>query len=107
MICFVLGQSFRDWAKTALIKHEGKLKCSEYGQPLKSQNPSGGNGFDGEDNKYLEEEDIADAKEWISGQANTQASDSIKIKVVEFFSASFIIFLLSVTITQRMIVSIN
>lgn len=105
----LLGQSFREFARSALIKHKGQLKCSVSGQPLKSHNPDGGNGFDGQDGRYSEEEDLANAKtrDWNSGAPYTQAAHSMRIKIAELFSASFIMFLFSVSIVRRLIVPLN
>ena len=101
----VLGQSFRNFARTALIKHKGKLKCSESGQPLKSQKPGRSNELE-----YSEEEDLANLKnkEWSSELLkDDQPSHSTRIKVIEFYSASFTIYLLSISIVRRALVSLN
>lgn len=104
----VEGKSFKNFARSALIKHGEKLTCSVSGQPLKSQKQSG-NGFHGEDGKYLNEEGLAELKnmEWNGELSNTQASHSIRIKITHLLNASFITFFLSVTIVRRVIVSVG
>lgn len=106
-------QSFRDFARTALIKHENKLKCSASGIPLTSHKPGGGYGFD-EESGRLDEEDLAEAKNCeLNGSCRlpiTQAggTHSANIKVTEkFFTTSFIMFAFSIIIARRMIVSVE
>ena len=89
-------QSFRDFTRTALIKHRGQLKCSASGQPLKSHSPNGGNGFDGEYGKG-DEESIRDAKncELLGSCAPlTAGAYSINTKTTELFLllSSFFLF---------------
>ena len=106
-------QSFRDFASSALIKHDNKLKCSASGQPLRSHKPGGGYGFD-EESGSLDEEDLAQAKNCeLNGSCRlpiTQAggAHSTNIKVAEkFFTTSFIMFAFSIIIARRMIVSVE
>jgi len=93
------GRAFRNFARAALVKHKGKLKCSDSAQYLKSQSPGGNNELDGE---YSEEEDLARLKnkEWSSELLtdDNQPSNSVQIKVTEFLSASCLLYLISVSI---------
>lgn len=109
----IQDQSFRDFASSALIKHENKLKCSASGQPLRSHKPGGGYGFD-EESGRLDEEDLAQAKNCeLNGSCRlpiTQAggAHSINIKVTEkFFTTSCIMFAFSIIIARRMVVSVE
>ena len=96
---YILGRAFRNFARAALVKHKGKLKCSDSAQYLKSQSPGGNNELDGE---YSEEEDLARLKnkEWSSELLtdDNQPSNSVQIKVTEFLSASCLLYLISVSI---------
>lgn len=99
MNSYILGRAFRNFARAALVKHKGKLKCSDSAQYLKSQSPGGNNELDGE---YSEEEDLARLKnkEWSSELLtdDNQPSNSVQIKVTEFLSASCLLYLISVSI---------
>ena len=97
---YILGRAFRNFARAALGKHKGKLKCSDSAQQyLKSQSPGGNNELDGE---YSEEEDLARLKnkEWSSELLtdDNQPSNSVQIKVTEFLSVSCLLYLISVSI---------
>ena len=106
----VLGRAFRNFAQQALIKHKGQLKCSESGQPLKSQKPGAHNELGGENQEYSEEEDLANVKnkEWSSELLkDTQSSNGIRMKVIESYSFLFIILLISAFTSSKMLVSIG
>ena len=105
---YILGRAFRNFARSALVKHKGKLKCSDSAQYLKSQNPGGNNELDGE---YSEEEDLARLKnkEWSSELLtdDNQPSNSVQIKVTEFLSASCLLYLISVSILMGWIYAVT
>lgn len=104
------GRAFRNFAQEALIKHKGQLKCSESGQPLKSQRPGAHNELGGENQEYSEEEDLANVKnkEWSSELLkDTQASNGIRIKVVESYTSVFIFLLISAFTSRKMHISIG
>ena len=104
----ILGRAFRNFARAALVKHKGKLKCSDSAQYLKSQSPGGNNELDGE---YSEEEDLARLKnkEWSSELLtdDNQPSNSVQIKVTEFLSASCLLYLISVSILMGWIYAVT
>ena len=105
---YILGRAFRNFARAALVKHKGKLKCSDSAQYLKSQSPGGNNELDGE---YSEEEDLARLKnkEWSSELLtdDNQPSNSVQIKVTEFLSASCLLYLISVSILMGWIYAVT
>ena len=103
---YVSGRAFRNFAQAALIKHKGELKCSESGQPLKSQSPGGNNKVGVYNEEYSEEEDLANVKnkEWNSELlTDSQPSNSIRMKIIELHSLSFTILLSSFLIARRVI----
>ena len=93
-----------------MIKHKGQLKCSESGQPLKSQRPGADNNLGGANQEYSEEEDLANVKnkEWSSELLkDTQASNGIRMKVIESYIFVFILLLISAFTSRKMLISIG
>ena len=77
---------------------------------MKSQRPGAHNDLGGENQEYSEEEDLANVKnkEWSSELLkDTQASNGIRIKVVESYTSVFIFLLISAFTSRKMHISIG